>query len=210
MIHIPKKQLSGFDMTREEASDRTLLRRFRDGQQDAASELYLRYAKRLQSIAHRRTAVGLSVRKGADDIVQSVFRTFFRRVSEGQYDVADGEDLWRLFLVIALNKIRSAAEFHYAQKRDVRKTHAVDPTVAEALAKTGEDDQLALTVLRMTVDEVLESLPEPNRKLVRLRIEGHSVEQISEATGRARRTIERVLQTFRQLLVEQIEAADES
>jgi hypothetical protein len=32
----------------------------------------------------------------AVDLVQSIFRTFFRRVRRGCYDVPDGEELWKL------------------------------------------------------------------------------------------------------------------
>lgn len=191
-------------------SDRTLLRKFREGNQDAASEIYLRYAKRLQATARNQTAGDLAVRKGAEDIVQSVFRTFFRRVAVGQYDVADGEDLWKLFLVIGLNKIRSAAEFHHAQKRDVRKTRAVDSDLYRALTSRNSDEQIALVVLQMTIEDILGKIPEQNRELVRLRIEGHSVEEIAEQTGRALRSIERILQKFRKLLREEIEVDDGS
>ncbi len=91
------------DSLEPELTDKTLMRRFRSGEQDAASALYLRYAKRLQQLASRQTSTDLSIRVSSDEIVQSVFRTFFRRVSKGQYDAAAGEDLWRLFLVSIQN-----------------------------------------------------------------------------------------------------------
>ncbi len=192
------------------ATDRTLLRRFRDGEQDAASELYLRYAKRLQALADKQTAGELAVRQGADDIIQSVFRTFFRRAAVGQYDVVDGDGLWRLFLVIALNKIRNAAEFHRAKKRDVRRTKSANPELLNALSNRSDDEHIALTVLQMTVDEVLQRLPENNRRLIQLRIEGHSVGEIAEQTNRAQRTVERVLQKFRELLMSEIDGEFEA
>ena len=97
-------------------SDRSLLRRFRGGQPDAATELYLRYAERLRALADKQCAPDLAPRLDPDDIVQSVFRTFFRRAAGGQYDVPEGEDLWKLFMVIALHKVRSAAAFLRAAK----------------------------------------------------------------------------------------------
>src|SRR5438093_1250171 len=87
-------------------SDQTLLMRFRRGDADAATALYLRYAKRLRALAQKQTAGTLSVRMDPDDVVQTVFRTFFRRAATGHYQIPDGEELWKLFLVIALNKIR--------------------------------------------------------------------------------------------------------
>ena len=91
------------------ATDKTLLRRLKSGEQDAATALYLKYAERLQKLAAKQTNPKMKFRVEPEEIVQSVFRTFFRRSTAGQYDVATGEDLWKLLLIIALKKIRSNA-----------------------------------------------------------------------------------------------------
>src|SRR3954470_24029280 len=89
-------------------SDGSLLRRLRVGSEDAATALYLRYASRLRHLTAANTSPQLARRVDADDIVQSVFRAFFDGAGQGLYDVPAGEDLWKLLVVIALNKIRSA------------------------------------------------------------------------------------------------------
>src|SRR5215831_12425756 len=106
----------------ERASDRSLLRRFQGGQLDAATQLYLRYASRLHALAAAQCGSDLATRVDPEDIVQSVFRTFFRRAAQGHYDVPEEEELWKLFLVIALHKIRDTASYHRAAKRDVAAT----------------------------------------------------------------------------------------
>src|SRR5438067_13394663 len=88
-------------------SERSLLRRYRGGSEDAATQLYRRYAHRLRALARAKCSAQLARRVDADDIVQSVFRTFFHAASRGCYDVPAGDDLWNLLLVIALNKIRA-------------------------------------------------------------------------------------------------------
>jgi RNA polymerase sigma-70 factor (ECF subfamily) len=175
-------------------SDRSLLRRFRGGQPDAATELYLRYAGRLRALSVGQVAPDLATRLDPDDIVQSVFRTFFRRAAQGQYDVPEGEDLWKLFLIIALHKIRSAGAFHRAAKRDVRATANGMIAPMEQLAAP---DEMALATLRMVIDEVLNALPPSMRAIVELRIDGHQVEEIAQRTQRSRRSVERALQEFR-------------
>jgi RNA polymerase sigma-70 factor (ECF subfamily) len=177
-------------------SDRSLLRRFRGGQPDAATELYLRYAGRLRALAAGQTAPDLAPRMDPDDIVQSVFRTFFRRVAHGQYDVPEGEDLWKLFMIIALHKIRSAATFHRAAKRDVRAT-ANGLTDASSEQHLAAPDEMALATLRLVIDEVLGGLPPSMRAIVELRVEGHEVEEIARRTQRSRRSVERALHEFR-------------
>src|SRR5262249_38717285 len=103
-------------------SDHSLLRRLRTGDQDAATQLYLRYAQRLQLLAPAECSAELARRVDMEDIVQSVFCSFFRGVSDGYYDIPAGEELWKLLLVIALNKIRAKGAFHRAARRDVRQT----------------------------------------------------------------------------------------
>src|SRR5262245_50465347 len=104
-------------------SDHTLLRQLRDGEGTAASELHSRYAERILRLARASLSRDLSARLDAEDIVQSVFSSFFRGVSRGFYEVPQGEELWGLFLVITLNKIRARGNYHRAARRDVRRTH---------------------------------------------------------------------------------------
>jgi RNA polymerase sigma-70 factor (ECF subfamily) len=178
-------------------SDRSLLIRLRGGQQDAATVLYLRYAQRLRALVRSRCSPQLARRIEPDDIVQSVFRRFFRRVLQGDYDVPPGEELWGLFLVIALNKIRTEETFHRAGKRDVRlSADTADPGAVLAAAV---DDSAHLQVC---VEDALGRLPEPHRQMVELRIQGHEVAEIAVRTGRSKRTVERTLQDVRARLRE--------
>src|SRR5271157_4690680 len=90
-----------------QVSDHSLMRRLRLGSEDAATQIYLRYAHRLRALARVQSSPDLTRCIDADEIVQSVFGSFFRRAKDGYYDVPEGEELRRLFLVIALNKIRA-------------------------------------------------------------------------------------------------------
>jgi RNA polymerase sigma-70 factor (ECF subfamily) len=136
-----------------------------------------------------------------EDVVQSVFRTFFRRASEGYYAIPDGEELWKLFLVIALNKVRELGEFHRAAKRDVGHTTAID-RLDEYAGLPQTSDEQAYGVLRMTIDELLGEMSDGQRRMVMMRIEGHGIDEIAQTTRRAKRSVERVLQRFRSRLGE--------
>jgi RNA polymerase sigma-70 factor (ECF subfamily) len=177
-------------------SDRSLLRRFRAGQDDAATQLYLRYAGRLHALAAAQCAPDLAARVDPEDIVQSVFRTFFRRAAKGHYDVPEGEELWKLFLVIGLHKIRDTAAYHRAAKRDLGATRA-GPAFDQVAQRLAGHDEMALATLRLVIEEVLDGLPESLRPIVQLRIEGYEVQEIADQTQRSRRSIERALQEFR-------------
>jgi RNA polymerase sigma-70 factor (ECF subfamily) len=181
-------------------SDGSLVRRFRAGEQDAATELYLRYADRLERLARSETGRDLGTRLDAEDVVQSVFRTFFRRAAAGQYELPAGEELWRLILVIALNKIRQLGIHHRAAKRDATRTKSVERWEGVATAATKENDETARATLAMVIDELLSQIPAAHRAMIELRIEGHEVAEIAARTERSQRSVERILQNFRQQL----------
>jgi RNA polymerase sigma-70 factor (ECF subfamily) len=183
----------------DQPSDHSLLRRFRRGNQDAATQLYLRYAHRLRALVRANCSTELTRRLEPDDIVQSVFRRFFRRVLTGDYDVPPGEELWGLLLVIALNKIRSEESFHRAGKRDVRLTVAGGDAEGLLASQSGANE-VAFAVLQLTIDEALDTLPLPQRHMAELRIQGHEIAEIAQQTGRSRRTVERLLQDVRKRL----------
>ena len=181
------------------ATDRSLVRRFRQGEQDAATQLYLRYAARLQALAASQTSVKLVSRLDPEDIVQSVFRTFFRRASEGLYDVPPGEELWQLLLVLALNKIRELGKYHGAKKRDVSRTQG--DLGLENLGKRNESyDETSLRALQLVVEELLQDFSQVQKDVIHLRIDGYKVSEIADRTGRSQRTVERILRDFRRAL----------
>ncbi len=179
-------------------SDGSLLRGLRNGSQHSAALLYERYARRLHALIKARFSPELARRLEPEDLVQSVFCTFFRKASEGCYDVPAGTELWGLLLVLALNKVRSKAAFFLAARRDVRLTSRLEDH--QTAARDGAAEDVAATHLRLVIEETLEPLPAAHREVVRLRIEGHEVAEIAGRTRRSKRTVERVLQGFRERL----------
>ena len=89
-----------------------LVEQLKSGNQDAASELYQRYAQRLCRQIERRIGQHLKGRFEAGDVLQSAFRTFFRRAANGEFQIDYTGDLWNLLLTITLNKVRGQAEHH--------------------------------------------------------------------------------------------------
>ena len=191
----------------ENSSDRTLVRQLQQGQDDAALAIYMRYAERLLRLARRQTPQDMASRFDPEDIVQSVFRTYFRRASSGQYALPEGDELWKLLLVIALNKVRAEGAYHRAKKRDVRRTTSLPGDRDDLIGKA--DEQEARWILESSIEDVIQSQPETNREIIRLRIEGNEVQSIAEQTKRSKRTVERVLQNFRTDLLKKISFCEE-
>ena len=175
-------------------SDGSLLREFRHGDQEAARLLYLRYAGRLRALAWSRSSPDLALRVDADDFVQSVFGSFIRGVIHGSYEVPAGEELWNLFFVITVNKIRAKGAYFHAEKRDVRREVRGD--AVEVLSS----DREAGAWLKLSIDEVLQRMPPKYSEVIRLRMEGYEVAEIAEMTERSKRSVERNLQEGRDRL----------
>ena len=191
----------------EEQSDGSLIRSVRDGSEVAAEDLYERYGEKINKLADQGLAQQLAGRIDPADITQSVFRTFFRRVADGQYDAPRGDSIWNLLATIALNKIRAVGVHHRAIKRDVRRTsHVQDITTLRHLLAGDED---SLRILQLTIEEILEQLTEPQRRIIQLRLEDHDIVSISQQTSLSKRSVERVLYGFRVRLRKAIEDVDE-
>jgi RNA polymerase sigma-70 factor (ECF subfamily) len=179
-----------------------LLAGVREGQEEAAAQLYAAYADRIRALIRRRCEGLLAPRLDPDDVIQSVFRIFIQAVRQGLYQVPDAESLWNLLAVIALNKLRTVSSFHYAARRDVRVTRPLaGPEVMEALMRPGEMDQ--------TVRDILEQLPAACRFVAQLRLEGYEVAEIAPKLALSKRTVERLLQRCRQRLRVLLELTDE-
>lgn len=190
------------DFPKSEESDRSLLRRLNDGNEQAAVQIYARYVDRLRALARAKSSRELSSREEPEDIVQSAFGSFFRGVQGGGYEVPAGRDLWNLLLVITLNKIRAKGRYYRAAKRDVRMTRG-----SELLEQHQFSEQLAVadrSSIQSAMEDAIEGLPPLPQKIIALRIEGHGLGEIAKETKRSYRTVERVLKSFREVMAESL------
>lgn len=175
------------------AADHALLAGIGRGDRGAVAELYQRYAGRLTRFVATR-ASGLY---DADDVVQSAFRTFIATSDNGHYHLPEGQDLWRLLVVIALNKVRSRVRYAAAKKRAVEGGEE-----AESVGRSA--DPCGVIDLR----DALERLKPAERELVELRAAGHGVDEIARRVGRSKRTVERQLRACRESLDRLVTADD--
>ncbi|MDB4809960.1 sigma-70 family RNA polymerase sigma factor [bacterium] len=176
-------------------SDSVLLEIFKEtASEDAAYQLHQRYSERLLALVRSQCSVSLRSRFDPEDVAQSVFRTIFRRSAHGEYVLPDSGDLWALLLVVCMNKVRSRATFHRAGKRSVERTVSLHHDILSPDRRNSDTD---LELLKMSIDEILSELPDRQQEIVRLRVLGSEIAEIAEISGRSLRTIERVLQRFR-------------
>lgn len=181
-------------------SCRELLRRWRLGEQTAAGELYGRYAERLWRLAERQLSDRLRRRVGPDDILQSVFRTFFARSAKGEYSIAHSGALWYLLVRITLNKVRRQAEIHRAEKRDIRReAHGEDADIALAgFPETPPQEEV--DSLLGDLEILIKELSPREAEIVGLISDGVSVLETAARVGCSRWTVRRTLDRIGALL----------
>lgn len=181
-----------------------LFERVQQGDPQAATELFDNYVERLLRLAHSRISKQLARRVDADDVVQSVFRTFFQRAKNGRFTLAKSGDLWRLLAAITVNKVNGQAKHHGAQKRDFR-TETSDATSeslmglsAEAVA--ADPSPLEAAALEEELRRAFEQLPDDQQQIARQWMEGDSMAEIAEANVCSERKVYRVRDRFREIL----------
>lgn len=180
----------------EERPAAELVAQWRLGDESAAAELHRRYAQRLCAVAERKIGARLRPRVGAEDVVQSVFRTFFRRTEQGEYPIDHSGSLWRLLVAILDNKVRRQGETHRAGKRDV----GAEVPLADAdllppvLARDPAPDEAV--VWRDELESLLAGLKDAELAVIRLFLEGYASPEIARQRGCSRWTVRRVLDRF--------------
>ena len=109
-----------------------LIQGLRDGDPVACNEFWNQYGSMLQNLAQKQLSERLQRRVGSDDVVQSACRTFFRRMSDGQFDLPDSDSLWRLMCAITVTKARRAARDNTRQKRGLQAEQYIDAATDES------------------------------------------------------------------------------
>jgi RNA polymerase sigma-70 factor (ECF subfamily) len=137
-------------------------------------------------------------------VVQSVFRSFFLRHAEGQWDLGGWDGLWALLTALTLRKCGRQARFYRAGCRDVRREAAPgDGALAGCSALAREPSPEEAAVLGETLGEVLAPLDESDRAIVVLSLQGYATAEVADRAGRSQRSVQRVLGWVRSRLERQ-------
>jgi RNA polymerase sigma factor (sigma-70 family) len=179
-----------------------LMTRLRAGDADAAWTIFDRFARRLVALAASRLPPALSAKVDAEDVVQSVFRSFFLRHADARFAPESWDSIWTLLTVLTVRKCGHKVEYFQAGRRDVRR-ESPPPTVDSApdWDVAGPDPTPSeAALLAETLQEVLHGLREDQQPIVLLRLQGYSHREISDQVGCTERTVERVLKGVRERL----------
>jgi RNA polymerase sigma-70 factor (ECF subfamily) len=177
--------------------------------EEAARQLWLRFADRLGVVVSRRLNARILRRVGVDDVLQSLFGDFFAAPPGPAGPPRSRTELWRLLICFTMRKVANTANHHQAQRRDVRRDRplagfAADESgssrgraeLEDSRALSPEDEAMA----RDEFDRLLAVLPYDLKQVFALRLEGYTNAEIARQLDRVERTIELKLKTIRGLL----------
>lgn len=181
------------------------MNRLQSGEDDAAREVFVKFAARLAGVARNHLDARLAVKIDPEDVVQSAYKSFFVRQREGGLDIGSWDGLWGVLTVIALRKCADRAEYYSTEKRDVTREApggGTDSTLAPvdfALDREPRPEEGA--VLAETVEELFRRIQDPDeRAILELSLQGYSATEISEKLGRAERSVRRLREQIRKRL----------
>jgi RNA polymerase sigma-70 factor (ECF subfamily) len=166
----------------EEPSFQELISRVRRGDGEAAAVLVRRYESAIRRAARFRLGdARLCATLESLDICQSVLGSFFVRAAAGQYEIAGPEQLLRLLVRMARNKVINHARKERAERRRHHQV-PIGPGVREEVVATapGPDQAAAANEL---FQEVYRRLSSDERHLVDLRHSGRDWTSIAGELG---------------------------
>jgi RNA polymerase sigma-70 factor (ECF subfamily) len=158
------------------------IRRIRAGDDRAAQELVDRY----EPVIRREVRLRLQDPRlqgcfDWTDICQSVMASFFVRAASGEYDLEQPEQLLRLLVVMARNKLSHQTRKHRAAKRDYRRLEARDPAYLDSPSALPSPSRLVAS--RELLDEFRRRLSAEERMLADLRAEGFDWAEVATRLG---------------------------
>jgi RNA polymerase sigma-70 factor (ECF subfamily) len=177
--------------------------RLRAGDNAAAAAVFQRFARRLVGLARRRLEEAARQKEDPEDVVQSVFRSFFTRQQEGEFDLASWDSLWTILTLMTIRKCANRVAYFHAECRDVQREVRPVPggESAQSWQALGDDPTPSeAAVLTETVEHLMRGLVERDREVLTLHLQGYTIPEISTQVGRSERTVSRILDRVRKHL----------
>ena len=175
------------------------------GDPSAESTVHQRFVSRLVRLASSRINERFRAKIEPEEIVQSVFVSFFRRHKNGDFTYEDWNDLWALLVKITVRKCAKKVDGFLAAKRDVaREIPGKASTQHDSSVNVASDEPSPedVVIFNETLDQLFDRLPELLQTIVGLRLQGMSNLEISEKINRSERTVYRSLNQVREIFLE--------
>jgi DNA-directed RNA polymerase specialized sigma24 family protein len=176
---------------------------------DAARQVWERYAAQLFALAYRGMEPRLRARVGPDDLLQSMFASYFEfRLTAGE-PLKDRDALLAQLVCFTLRKVRNAVKRERAGRRDYRREAVRAFDGPDGASPSGWLLELAdrpgptpeeVCVFEEELESWFEALPEKLRKYLLWRLEGYTNREISDRVQKSVKTVELNMSLVRRTL----------
>lgn len=177
-------------MIQEHTGFLELIRRLRQGDQQAAFELVKSYESVIRVAVRARLHDPVYNRIfDSMDICQSVMASFFPRAMLGQYDFEEPRQLVALLITMAKSKVSNQIRYYRTQRRNVKRDQSQNDTGAEELTG-GQPTPSKVILAKELMEQIRQRLSKEEQQIVELRQQGCQWNEVAErmgGTGDARR-----------------------
>ena len=153
-----------------------------------------------------RLAAKLRRKIDPEDVVQSVFNSFFRRQRDDLYELASWDGLWGLLASITIHKCGHKIEHFQAAFRDIDAEDSLpiltDESRADWEAVTRDPSPSQAAILNETIDALMDRLDERQREILALSLQRVDNAEIANTVKCSERTVRRTLELIRAFLLE--------
>jgi RNA polymerase sigma factor (sigma-70 family) len=161
---------------------RELIKRVRAGDAQATEELVREYEPAIRLAVHvRLTDPALRRVLDSMDICQSVLASFFVRVALGQYQLETPEQILRLLVTMARNKVVNQAQQQRAARRDLRRLEPDNGALGQFADQAPSPSQVVAG--RELLQQVHAKLSPEEKQLADRRARGCSWKEIAAEVG---------------------------
>ena len=165
------------------------VRRIRGGDDQAAAELVNRFESLIRREVRLRIS-GSQVSRAFDslDVTQSVLANFFVRAASGQFELEHPDQLARLLVTMARNKLVSRVRSERRQIRDIRRV-TIEPDALDRVADE-QPSPSEIVVRKELLERLRGLLNDEERQIMDLRNQGLGWEEVATrlgGSGQARR-----------------------
>ncbi len=169
-----------------------LMRRVREGSEDAAREVLERYGEYILRAVRSRLNRRLRSKYDSADFVQAVWASFFAGAPK-KYSFDHPAALIAFLAALAQNKVVEAVRQRLAtRKHDVTREQSLDASYADDVPAHGPSPS-QIAAANDEWRHLLRDLPAHYQRILALLREGHTQREVAEELGIAERTVRRVL-----------------
>lgn len=164
-----------------------VMRRLREGSDEAARAVFQQFAHRLIGLPRLHLDARRRGKVDPEGVRQSVDRSFFFRHERGLFELESWDGLWSLLTAMTVNKC--------GRQCDLLREEA-PPEVAAPRQPSPDEAAMMSDLLRT----LLGGLDDKSRLVVKMRLQGHTLEEIASAAGVSDCTVSNLLAKLRERL----------